>query len=776
MVLKKNNNIVSQKEFPEDKKMDLSLRPKVLDEFIGQEKLKANLEIFIKAAQQRGESLDHALFHGGHGLGKCITSDSIVFTEKGMVQIGQLGDLNKKGFQEKKVSLYSIDDVQKTSHFYNNGKRKTIKIKSHQGFQLEGTLNHPIVSLDNTGNIVFKELKNFKKGDYVAIGRGQNYFGQTMNLPKFVFQQGKNNIHKYRDTTIPKKMSKGLARLLGYLIGDGYIGKTGEIAFYNENDEILKDYIKIWKNLFNQGLKVSKWKKKCRVIRAKNQKIRKFLLSTGLSYNTASTKQVPSFLFQCSKEIVKEFLRAYFECDACAGKKDRRVIELTSCSQKLLEEVHLILLNFSIVSRLRPKWNYEYNRDYWHLFITGEDTSIFDKQIGFISQKKRATSLAYIVKHNTNKDLVPFGKDKIREIKQLTIKLNRFLSMKHRCRTSRYEISSATMNRCLDQIEITFQDVLEDVKSLRQMCNPKIFWDKIDSIETGKAQTVDVAIPTNHTFFANGFINHNTTLSYIIAREMGTEIQVTSGPALEKVGDLAAILTSLEDKSILFIDEIHRLNRTIEEILYPAMEEYALDLIVGQGPSAKILRLDLPQFTLIGATTRPSLVSPPLRDRFGATYQLNFYQVLEIKQIVLRSADILKIKIDQKAAQEIAQRSRFTPRVANRLLKRVRDFAQVHDQGKINQKIAKQALEMLEIDHLGLNQTDRRILSCLIEKFSGGPVGIKTLAVATGEDLNSIEEIYEPYLIQSGFLNRTLRGRTATDLAYQHLGFKNTLL
>lgn len=282
--------------------------------------------------------------------------------------------------------------------------------------------------------------------------------------------------------------------------------------------------------------------------------------------------------------------------------------------------------------------------------------------------------------------------------------------------------------------------------------------------------------PLDHALFHGSHGLGKSTLSYIIAHEMDVDIQITSGPALEKVGDLAAILTSLKDKSILFIDECHALKRPIEEILYPAMEEYALDLIVGQGPSAKILRLDLPQFTLIGATTRPSLISPPLRDRFGAVYQLNFYQTSEIKEIVLRSAHILNIKINEKAAQEIAQRSRFTPRVANRLLKRVRDFAQVYGYEKIEQKIAQQALEMLEIDYLGLNETDRRILTCLIEKFSGGPVGIKTLAVAIGEDLNTVEEIYEPYLIQSGFLNRTLRGRTATALAYKHLGHTKGLI
>jgi holliday junction DNA helicase RuvB len=279
----------------------------------------------------------------------------------------------------------------------------------------------------------------------------------------------------------------------------------------------------------------------------------------------------------------------------------------------------------------------------------------------------------------------------------------------------------------------------------------------------------------DHTLFHGSHGLGKTTLSYIIAQERGVDIKITSGPALEKVGDLAAILTSLEDKSILFIDEIHRLNRAIEEVLYPAMEEYAIDLVVGQGPSAKILRLNLPHFTLIGATTRPSLVSPPLRDRFGAVYQLNFYQVEEIKKIIVRSANILKMKISPEAAQEIAQSSRFTPRVANRLLKRVRDYAQVQGKKEIDRESARQALEMLEIDQSGLNQIDRKILKVLIEKFNGGPVGIKTLAVATGEDIASLEEIYEPYLIQLGFLNRTSRGRIATELSYQHLNFKSKL-
>ena len=261
-----------------------------------------------------------------------------------------------------------------------------------------------------------------------------------------------------------------------------------------------------------------------------------------------------------------------------------------------------------------------------------------------------------------------------------------------------------------------------------------------------------------------------TTLSHIIAREMGSDIKVTSGPAVEKAGDLAAILTNLEKGDVLFIDEIHRLNRTIEEILYPAMEDYSLDIIIGKGPSARILKLELPHFTLVGATTRLSLLSSPLRDRFGNVFRIDFYQPEEINSIIKRSAEILNIQLDDKSSMEIARRSRKTPRVANRLLKRVRDFVQVKGDGKIDMDLCDQALKMLEIDHIGLDEIDRRILQIIIEKFNGGPVGLGTIAAATNEEIATIEEIYEPFLIQQGFLARTPRGRVATKLGYQHLG------
>ncbi len=260
-----------------------------------------------------------------------------------------------------------------------------------------------------------------------------------------------------------------------------------------------------------------------------------------------------------------------------------------------------------------------------------------------------------------------------------------------------------------------------------------------------------------------------TTLAHIIAREVGVNIKITSGPAIEKMGDLAALLTNLSENDILFIDEIHRLNKTVEEILYPAMEDYSLDIVLGKGAGAKAVRLDLPKFTLIGATTRVGMLSAPLRDRFGMTYRLDYYEEPEIEQIVERASKILNIKVDEAGKLEIAKRSRRTPRIANRLLKRVRDFAQVKAGGKINQEIANQALAMLEVDDLGLDNNDRRLLEALIDKFGGGPAGISSLAAATSEDAGTIEDIYEPFLLRLGLIARTPKGRVATPAAYDHL-------
>ncbi|MFQ7291424.1 MAG: Holliday junction branch migration DNA helicase RuvB [Monoglobales bacterium] len=259
-----------------------------------------------------------------------------------------------------------------------------------------------------------------------------------------------------------------------------------------------------------------------------------------------------------------------------------------------------------------------------------------------------------------------------------------------------------------------------------------------------------------------------TTLAGIIANEMGVNIRITSGPAIEKAGDLAAILTNLSEHDILFIDEIHRMSRTVEEILYPAMEDYALDIIIGKGPAAKSIRIDLPKFTLVGATTRAGLLTAPLRDRFGVISRLELYSTEDLCKIVMRSAGLLNVEIDSDGAAEIASRSRGTPRIANRFLKRVRDFAQVRGGGKITWRVADEALKMMEVDELGLDIIDRRMLMAMIDNFGGGPVGLDTLAATIGEDANTIEDVYEPYLLQLGFIARTPRGRIATKQAYDH--------
>lgn len=266
-----------------------------------------------------------------------------------------------------------------------------------------------------------------------------------------------------------------------------------------------------------------------------------------------------------------------------------------------------------------------------------------------------------------------------------------------------------------------------------------------------------------------------TTLASIVATEMGVNLKITSGPAIDKPGDLAAILNNLSENDVLFIDEIHRLNKQVEEVLYPAMEDFAIDIVIGKGAGARSIRLDLPKFTLVGATTRAGMLTAPLRDRFGVVNRLEFYNVTELMQIILRSAAVLGVSIDDEGALEIAKRSRGTPRLANRLLKRVRDFAQVEGDGAVDYDVAKTALDRLEVDSMGLDNTDRNILETMIHKFGGGPVGLDTLAAAIGEDSGTLEEVYEPYLIKNGFINRTPRGRIVTEHCYRHFGLENLI-
>ena len=278
--------------------------------------------------------------------------------------------------------------------------------------------------------------------------------------------------------------------------------------------------------------------------------------------------------------------------------------------------------------------------------------------------------------------------------------------------------------------------------------------------------------PLDHCLFYGPPGLGKTTIAGVIANEMGVHLKVTSGSAIEKPGDMAAILSNLQEGDLLFVDEIHRLNRQVEEVLYPAMEDFAIDIMIGKGSQARSIRLDLPKFTLVGATTRAGLLTAPLRDRFGVICKMDFYTESELKKIILRSANVLAIEIDDEGATEMARRSRGTPRLANRLLKRVRDFAQVQYDGKIDYEVARASLDRMEVDKMGLDRSDRLILITIMEKFAGGPVGLDTLAAAIGEDAGTIEDVYEPYLIQNGFINRTPKGRVATQLCYKHFGIE----
>ena len=320
-------------------------------------------------------------------------------------------------------------------------------------------------------------------------------------------------------------------------------------------------------------------------------------------------------------------------------------------------------------------------------------------------------------------------------------------------------------------------DVTEEDFSLEGNLRPQTLDDYIGQEKTKNTLKVYIEAAKqrhdalDHVLFYGPPGLGKTTLSGIIANEMGVHMKVTSGPAIEKPGEMAAILNNLQEGDILFVDEIHRLNRQVEEVLYPAMEDYAIDIMIGKGASARSIRLDLPKFTQVGATTRAGLLSAPLRDRFGVMHHLEFYTHEELQTIIIRSAQVLGVEIDTKGAAEIAKRSRGTPRLANRLLKRVRDFAQVKYDGKITYDVACFALNLLEVDRYGLDKIDRRILQTLIVNFQGGPVGLETLAAAIGEDSGTLEDVYEPYLLQNGFLNRTPRGRMASSLAYEHLGY-----
>jgi len=495
------------------------------------------------------------------------------------------------------------------------------------------------------------------------------------------------------------------------------------------------------------------------------------------SWEKASEIGVPAAVLRSDAAVVRGFLQGLFDAggDTRGGpSKTSGKVDYSTRSRSLSQQVQVILANFGIIAR-RTSQDHS-GRTVWRLNISGHDADRFacrigsrltDPETGSESGVDCVSSQSHAHIQADSNDPVPCAGLPLAALVGSLGQQPRFLPIPD-VQVGGHVRSRAALQHILRVLPGTLL-THPARQALDALCNPRYFWDAVASTEPGEAAVFDFVVPGSHSFTANGFVNHNTTLSHVIGNEMNATVRVTSGPAIERQGDLAAILTNLRANDILFVDEIHRLNRAVEEILYPAMEDYALDIVIGKGPSARSVRLKLPPITIIGATTRLALMTAPLRARFGATFRVDFYPPEAIEKIVSRAARLLNTQVDQDALTEIAKRSRGTPRVALRMLRRVRDYAQVKSDGHVTAALAREALNALEVDPLGLDDLDRRVLRAIIEKFNGGPVGLETIAASISEESDTIMDVVEPYLLQLGFLDRTPRGRTATQRAYDHL-------
>jgi Holliday junction DNA helicase RuvB len=827
---------------PEDR-VNQNIRPRLLNDLIGQERVKENLAILIAATRQRGEALDHVLFYGPPGLGKCITSDSLILTQNGWIPFEKMIPMNMPADSSTPIDLevYGMHGLEPASHIYASGTTLTRRIHTRSGFVLEGTMNHPVLVATPNGP-TWKPLSLLSTEDFVAIGRGMGVFGQTQSI---VSWQSDSDIerrnyaeskvlHVYRELctainrfptnrelvyayageesrnptpeltakrlglplsdgrvygTIAKPwnlissppnrieraiiLDSDLAYFLGVLVGDGHFEKTvsypafiitcGEVEMQTQLRQIIKRH-------FGRAPEVRKYRGKTAQIRFP-QSFGRVMLAFGVKAVNARQKEVPASVLAGSRQIVVGFLQGLFDADGNAWKEG--YVEFSSRSEKLSQQVQLLLSNLGIIAHRTIK--HIRGEPHWNLFIGGqENAAAFFQKVGFRLHRKleRGANQRTEQKGWSRSELVPYTNsllatlfDQSRPHSHDVHKLFDHVIRNDRTPTRRQ------INRYLSFLPNSVGNITE-FQTLAALSNPNIYWDQVTDLTESSAKTYDFVVPGSHSFQANGFINHNTTLAHVLANEMGVNIKITSGPAIERAGDLAAILTNLRANDVLFIDEVHRLGRVVEEVLYPAMEDFALDIIIGKGPSARSIRLRLPQFTVIGATTRLALLTAPLRARFGSTYHLDFYDVEAMRKIVQRAAGVLGVTIDPEGVDEIAQRGRGTPRVALRLLRRVRDYAQVRADGAITRAVAQQALDLLNVDPLGLDEMDRRVLRTIIEKYRGGPVGLSTIAASISEEPDTIMDVVEPYLLQLGFLERTSQGRTATRLAYEHLGLE----
>jgi Holliday junction DNA helicase RuvB subunit len=572
--------------------------------------------------------------------------------------------------------------------------------------------------------------------------------------------------------SFPTTITPQVAYLVGLIIGDGHFESRqenfGACRIHNCDDELLGAVQALCHNLFNYKASIKRYNGRTPFVPLP-QNIGRFFLHIGLQAVTAEHKKIPAAILHSPAPVVAMCLRGLFDSDGNVWPEG--YVEFSSSSCKLVIQVQLLLANFGIIAHRSQKD--ADGKPHYSLFIGGQDAELFHEHIGFGLSCKRQRASGNgkhpLPRGTSRSEIVPQVHQALRAIIKKTAPHSRALYKRlDHVRSGDRNFSRRIIQEYLELLGPKVH-TLPEMQVVDALRDPKIYWDRVAVIRPGQARVYDFCVPGTHSFVANGFYNHNTTLAHITANEMEVPIRVTSGPAIERAGDLAAILSNLREKEVLFIDEVHRLGRAVEEILYPAMEDFALDFVIGKGPSARSIRLNLPRFTVVGATTRLALLTAPLRTRFGAIFRVDFYDQEALEAIVRRTAWVLDVEVDDAGTAEIAQRGRGTPRVVNRLLRRVRDFAQVRADGRITAQVARDALDLLEVDERGLDDLDRQVLHTIIEKFSGGPVGLETIAAAVSEEPDTIMDVIEPYLLRLGFLDRTPRGRVATMRAYEHL-------
>ena len=570
-----------------------------------------------------------------------------------------------------------------------------------------------------------------------------------------------------RNRTQSVHLTGNMGYLLGVLVGDGHVEKgvsTPAFVITCDEAEMQRELARISERIFGFAPAVKRygdktarmsWPKSCGQVCA----------DFGVEAVNAAHKRVPSAIMKGPRAAAVGFLQGLFDADGHARADG---IELGVRSKRLCREVQLMLANLGIVASLREKD--VAGEPFWILWLGGSNAKLFARDVGFRLARKQN---AFVATKNigwTRSEPVPDANAALREL------LDAQLPQPRATHRAFDHVKRADRSPTRGQIEklvglLPIEAMLHPAaETLRALCNPRICWERVADIRESENETWDFVVPQTHSFVANGIYNHNTTLAYIVAEELGRDIALTSGPALERPGDVMGFLVNAKEGDIIFIDEIHRLPRIVEEFLYSAMEDYIVNFTLDKGMYSKPLPIRLEKFTIIGATTRPAMLTRPLRDRFGLQQHFDFYTEADLVSIVRRSAHILGTSIDQEGAFEIARRSRGTPRVANRLLRRVRDYALVRAQGDISLDVARDALKLEGIDELGLDRLDHAVLSVIKDVYEGGPVGIEALAATLNEESDTLVDVVEPYLLKIGFLARTPAGRRITRKAYEYLG------